>query len=76
MRETGLPVEFDDFSRGWRNSSVRAKIAVRALTALPEDLGAILSSHISSQPSITPAPGDPTPSPGLPEHLHTCSIHT
>jgi hypothetical protein len=36
---------------------------LRASTALAEDLGLVPSTlHSGSQPSITPAPGDPIPS--------------
>lgn len=72
----GVASRIDDFSRGWRISSVRAEIAVRALTALPEDLGAVLSTYISSQPSVIQLQGIQHPClASLDTCIHVVYIH-
>ena len=52
---------------------------LKALAALAEDQGSMLSIHISSQPPLTPVPGGLTPSSGLLGtvccYAHIC-IHT
>lgn len=40
--------------------------------ALAEDPGSVPSSQGSSQPQVTPAPGEPTPPPG---NVGTANIH-
>jgi hypothetical protein len=48
---------------------------LRALDVLPEDLGSVPRTHVerstTSCNSRDVAPGDPTPSAGFHEHLHT-----
>lgn len=51
---------------------------VQALTTLPEDLDSIPSTHLEAHSQLheTLVPCDLTPSPGLPQALHTCSAWT
>lgn len=50
----------------WANRSPRLpwalSVTLKALAALQEDQGLIPSAHRVPQPSLTPVPGDPTPS--------------
>lgn len=46
------------------------------LASLSEDPSSISSTHVKcSQPPVTLAPGDPTPSSGIDGHLYSCA-HT
>lgn len=44
---------------------------LRTRAFLPGDAGSISSTHMASQLSVTPVPGDPTISSGLCRHCHT-----
>jgi hypothetical protein len=41
---------------------------LRALSALPQDLSLIPSTHIALQPAVIPGPDDPVPSSGIHGH--------
>lgn len=48
----------------------------RAFTVLSRGSETGSQNPHSSQPPVTPAPGDPTPSSVLSRHLYTCCINT
>ena len=51
---------------------------LRALAALPEDLGLITGIHMAAHYhlSITPVPGNPVPPSGFQRHQHASGVRT
>lgn len=55
---------------------MKARLRLRALSALLEDRGSILSSYLAALPSVNPVLGDSVPSSGLQGTRHTNGVQT
>lgn len=55
---------------------MKARRRLRALSALLEDRGSILSSYLAALPSVNPVLGDSVPSSGLQGTRHTNGVQT